>query len=82
MEDPGEFYFQKVSVLLHYIIIHTIMYLTHTLQYMLRYLFVLRCSAKFRCEFLCLRRACYVVYEVTNVYNDMGMTGVTENSDL
>ncbi len=44
---------------------------------MLRYLFVLRCSVKFRCEFLCLQRACYVVYEIINVYNDMGMTGIT-----
>ncbi len=49
---------------------------------MLRYLFVLRCSVKFRCEFLCLQRACYVVYEIINVYNDMGMTGITRRGSF
>ncbi len=47
MEDPGEFYFQNVSVLLHYIIIfiyiiHINMYLIHISQYMLKSVFVLR----------------------------------------
>ncbi len=35
-------------------------------------------SANFRCEIICVRRACYVVYKDTNVYNDMGMTGMTK----
>ncbi len=42
----GDFYFQKVSVLLYYIIIfiyiiNIMMYLIHILQYMLRYVFIL-----------------------------------------
>ncbi len=71
----------KVSMLLHYIIIfiyiiHINMYLIHISQYILRYLFVLR-SLRFRCEFLCSLHPCYVVYEDTNMYNDMGMTSIT-----
>ncbi len=55
----GNFYFKKVRVLLHYIVIfiyimHIIMHLIHILQYMLRYVFVLRSFANFRCEFVCL----------------------------
>ncbi len=81
MDDPGDCYFQNVSVLLHYIIIfiyiiHINMYIIHLSQYMLRYLFVLR-SLHFRCEFLCSLRPCYVVYEDTNMYNDMGMKVIT-----
>ncbi len=34
-------------------------------------------TAYFRCEFLCSLRPCYVVYEVTNIYNDMGMKVIT-----
>ncbi len=73
----GEVYFQKVSVLLHYIIIfiyimYILMYLIHILQYMLRYVLVLR-SFSFRS----VRVHVYVVYEDTNVYNDMGMTCIT-----
>ncbi len=47
MDDPGDCYFQNVSLLLHYTIIfkyiiHINMYLIHISQYMSRYLFVLR----------------------------------------
>ncbi len=43
----GDFYFQKVSVLLHYIIIfiyitHIMMCLIHILQYMLMHVYVLK----------------------------------------
>ncbi len=80
MDDPGDCNFQNVSVLLHYIIIfinimHKNMYLIHISQYMLRYFFVH--YAYFRCEFLCSLRPCYVVYEDTNMYNDMVMTSIT-----
>ncbi len=75
----GDVYFQKVSVLLHYIIIfiyimYILMYLIHILQYMLRYVLVLR-SFSFRS--VRVHVYVYVVYEDTNVYNYMAMTGIT-----
>ncbi len=54
------------------------MYLIHILQYMLKKCVCFEIfSANFRCELVCPRRACCVFYEDTNVYNGMGMTGIT-----
>ncbi len=70
-----------ICIYIYIYIIHIIIYLIHILQYMLRCV----CFEIFRltsglcvCLFVCV--CCvhvYVVYEDTNVYNDMGMAGIT-----